>query len=150
MSAENLKSALRSPAFFIGCAFMAFQVWILFDAQQPMLQRPAHVVFALVLLFLYRPLSADWMPRSVRIAIDALLIAAAETPGVDGSFPPTPSPAGSATAGFFTFWRQKAHELLTNPTGDALPITQASPRRPPPSFCTPSAREWDAAHPREP
>ncbi|MCK5746667.1 MAG: TRAP transporter fused permease subunit, partial [Oricola sp.] len=44
--------------------------------QQPMLQRPAHVVFALVLLFLYRPLSADWMPRSVRIAIDALLIAA--------------------------------------------------------------------------
>lgn len=41
-----------------------------------MLQRPAHVVFALVLLFLYRPLSADWMPRPVRIAIDALLIAA--------------------------------------------------------------------------
>ena len=76
MPAGNLKSALRSPAFFIGCAFIAFQVWILFDAQQPMLQRPAHVVFALVLLFLYRPLSAEWMPRFLRIAIDALLIAA--------------------------------------------------------------------------
>ena len=76
MSLPVLKSTLLSPVFLIGLLFTAFQVWILFDAQQPMFQRPVHLVFALVLLFLCRPLTAEWLPRPLRIGVDAVLIAA--------------------------------------------------------------------------
>tara|TARA_R110002020_G_scaffold48670_8_gene138660 strand:- start:599 stop:2569 length:1971 start_codon:yes stop_codon:yes gene_type:complete len=75
MPSKALATVFRSPAFLIGLAFTAFQVWILLEPQQPMFQRPMHLCFALVLLFLYHPLTAPGLPRPVRIGIDALVIA---------------------------------------------------------------------------
>ena len=76
MTDTSLRSALRSPVFMIGLLFTAFQIWILVEPQQPMFQRPVHLCFALVLLFLCQPLKAPWLPRPLRVGIDALLIAA--------------------------------------------------------------------------
>lgn len=76
MTDTSLRSALRSPVFLIGLLFTAFQVWILLAPQQPMFQRPVHLCFALVLLFLCQPLRAPWLPRPLRVGIDALLITA--------------------------------------------------------------------------
>ena len=68
----------RNPApaiaFAIGLALIAFQSWLLFEAQQPLLERPVHLCAALVLLFLYKPLRSETLPRWLCGAIDALLI----------------------------------------------------------------------------
>jgi TRAP transporter 4TM/12TM fusion protein len=76
MSYTQLRKSLTSPTFLIGLGFVFFQVWILFQPQQPLLERPVHLCLALVLLFLYSPLKAEWMPRWVRIGLDALVISA--------------------------------------------------------------------------
>lgn len=71
----------RSPtqilAFAIGLGLIAFQLWLLVKAQQPLLERPVHLCAALVLLFMYRPLRDERMPAWLRGALDALLIAGA-------------------------------------------------------------------------
>lgn len=77
MSTLTPRSSLYSPIFLIGLLFVAFQIWILFSPQQPLFQRPVHLCFALILLFLYRPLSAHYLPRYLRIGFDALVIIAA-------------------------------------------------------------------------
>lgn len=64
-------------AFLIGVSFIAFQVWLLFSPQQALIERPIHLSAALILLFLYRPLEAPWLPRWSRVAIDTLLVLAA-------------------------------------------------------------------------
>ena len=69
-------NGIRNTAFVVGLGMVAFQVWLLFSPQQPLLERPVHLAFALVLLFLYKPLTAPALPRWARIAIDAALIAA--------------------------------------------------------------------------
>ena len=50
---------LLDPRFLLGAAFFAFQFWILWQPQQPLLERPVHLVFALALLFLFKPLAGD-------------------------------------------------------------------------------------------
>ncbi len=76
MSTAQLKKALISPVFLIGLAFIAFQVWIFFDPQQPMYARPVHLCFALILVFLYRPLVAEWLPNFARIGLNGLVLLA--------------------------------------------------------------------------
>ena len=75
---RDLRAAngIRNTAFVVGLGMVVFQVWLLFSPQQPLLERPVHLAFALVLLFLYKPLTAPALPRWARIAIDAALIAA--------------------------------------------------------------------------
>jgi len=74
MRASLTRSPAGTLAFAIGIALIGFQVWLLFEPQQPLVARPVHLAAALVLLFLYKPLSTEVLPRAVRIAIDTLLI----------------------------------------------------------------------------
>lgn len=74
MRALLTESPARTIAFVVGIALIAFQVWLLIEPQQPLLERPVHLSGMLVLLFLYKPLKADGLPRPLRIAIDGLLI----------------------------------------------------------------------------
>jgi TRAP transporter 4TM/12TM fusion protein len=64
----------RSPAFFIGLAFIAFQLWIVINPQQALFERPIHLSFALVLLFLYRPLTNQYLPLWMCRSIDLICI----------------------------------------------------------------------------
>ncbi|MFN3225130.1 MAG: TRAP transporter permease [Hyphomicrobiales bacterium] len=63
-----------SWAFLIGLALTAFQIWLLFNPQQPLFERPLHLVAALVLLFLYKRLEIARLPSWFCKAIDASLI----------------------------------------------------------------------------
>ncbi|GGG72511.1 C4-dicarboxylate ABC transporter permease [Salipiger pallidus] len=74
MRAMLSRNPTHAIAFAIGIAFVAFQVWLLFEAQQPLLERPVHLTAALVLLFLYKPLKSETLPRWLCAAIDAALI----------------------------------------------------------------------------
>ena len=64
----------RSPAFFIGLAFIAFQLWIVINPQQALFERPIHLSFALVLLFLYLPLTNQYLPLWMCRSIDLICI----------------------------------------------------------------------------
>ncbi|MEE4014910.1 TRAP transporter fused permease subunit [Roseibium sp. FZY0029] len=75
MTPSQTRDPVQILAFVIGLAFIAFQVWLLFDPQQPLFERPVHLCAALVLLFLYKPLRAERLPKVARIAIDVLMIA---------------------------------------------------------------------------
>ncbi|WP_111432045.1 TRAP transporter fused permease subunit [Rhodobacteraceae bacterium DSL-40] len=76
MIARVLRSPGLSIAFVVGLLLIAFQLWILRYPQQPLFERPVHLVAALVLLFLYKPLSAPGLSPRIRVAIDRALIAA--------------------------------------------------------------------------
>lgn len=64
-----------TAAFVDGVAMIAFQVWLLFEPQQPRFERPVHLAFGLVLLFLYKPLTDTRLPGWLRITLDAAAIA---------------------------------------------------------------------------
>lgn len=70
------QNAIRKTAFVVGLGMVAFQIWLLFAPQQPLLERPVHLAFALVLLFLYKPMTTTVVPVWLRIAVDAVLICA--------------------------------------------------------------------------
>ncbi len=76
MTAAPFGKSVLSPKFLLGAGFILFQAWILLEPQQPLFERPVHLVFALLLLFIYQPLKADSLPKPMRIAIDAVLIIA--------------------------------------------------------------------------
>lgn len=61
--------------FVVGAAFIFFQIWILLNPQQPLFERPVHLVFALGLLLLWRPLQSGVLPAQFTRAVDALLLA---------------------------------------------------------------------------
>ena len=65
----NDYKCVRSPTFLIGLLFVVFQLWIILNPQQAMFERPVHLSFALVLLFLHRPLTSQrlslWFRRTV-------------------------------------------------------------------------------------
>ncbi|MBQ2260491.1 MAG: TRAP transporter fused permease subunit [Loktanella sp.] len=63
-------------AFLVGLGMILFQTWLLFEPQQPLLERPVHLAFALVLLFLYQPLTTTVLPVWTRIIFDVALICA--------------------------------------------------------------------------
>jgi TRAP transporter 4TM/12TM fusion protein len=64
----------HSPAFFVGLIFIAFQLWIIINPQQALFERPVHLSFALILLFLYRPLTNQRLPLRLRRIIDLICI----------------------------------------------------------------------------
>lgn len=70
------KSPVQMLAFVVGLAMIVFQVWLLLEPQQPLLERPVHLAFGLVLLFLYKPLTTEALPRWARVGIDAAMILA--------------------------------------------------------------------------
>lgn len=76
MSMTVPRSLFRSPVFLIGLLFTAFQIWILIAPQQPLFQRPVHLCFALIIVFLSKPLDAPWWPRTLARALDLALVAA--------------------------------------------------------------------------
>lgn len=76
MSATRLGASILSPKFLLGVVFILFQGWILWSPQQPLFERPMHLVLALLLLFLYQPLKAGFLPRWARGGIDAVLVLA--------------------------------------------------------------------------
>jgi TRAP transporter 4TM/12TM fusion protein len=67
-----LRAAL-DPRLLVGAAFCAFQYWILAEPQLPMVERPAHLVTALFLLFLWLPFKG---PAPLRLAVDGVCLAA--------------------------------------------------------------------------
>ncbi|MDR7126379.1 TRAP transporter fused permease subunit [Pseudotabrizicola sp. 4114] len=68
------KSPVQTLAFGVGLAMVIFQIWLLLAPQQPLLERPVHLAFGLVLLFLYKPLTTEALPVWLRVGIDAALI----------------------------------------------------------------------------
>lgn len=70
------KSPIQTLAFVVGLAMIAFQIWLLLAPQQPLLERPVHLAFGLVLLFLYKPLTTEALPGWVRAVIDTALVLA--------------------------------------------------------------------------
>ncbi|MGL1921667.1 MAG: TRAP transporter fused permease subunit [Hyphomicrobiales bacterium] len=71
-----VNSKIRNIAFFIGIVFILFQIWLLVSPQQPLFERPIHLAFALILLFIYKPLSSNMLPSFMKISLDTLLILA--------------------------------------------------------------------------
>ena len=76
MPAGSRHTPVQMLAFAIGLAFVGFQIWLLFSPQQPLLARPIHLCFALVLLFLYKPFAVEGLPGWLCRAIDAIVIGA--------------------------------------------------------------------------
>ncbi|MDA0204756.1 MAG: TRAP transporter fused permease subunit [Acidobacteria bacterium] len=68
-------------AQLLAAAWIAFQGYILFYPAPPMVQRPAHLIFAMLLVLLCRPLECRWGAAAGR-AIDAVLILATLASGV--------------------------------------------------------------------
>jgi len=64
--------AALDPRLLVGAAFCAFQYWILAEPQLPMVERPAHLVTALVLLFLWLPFKG---PPAPRVVVDGACLA---------------------------------------------------------------------------
>jgi len=72
-------SALRKLAdirLWVSVALIAFQYWILLHPQQPLLERPAHLLFALFLGYLWFPLKSERLPVAVRRVLDIVALAA--------------------------------------------------------------------------
>lgn len=59
---------IADPRFVLAAAFVGFQVWRLFAPQQPMFERPAHLMFALMLVMLWNPLKGGLFARIADLA----------------------------------------------------------------------------------
>lgn len=73
---SNFNATLRDPKTWLALGFITFQFWILFNPQQPHLERPAHLVIALLLTFLSIPLSGTGLPRLIERTVDVLILLA--------------------------------------------------------------------------
>ena len=67
---------LRDVRLWVGLALVVFQYWILFHPQPPLVARPAHLIVALLLVFLWNPLKVQKIPTWLGRAIDGGIIAA--------------------------------------------------------------------------
>lgn len=67
---------LADPRFLVGAVLFVFQVWVLLRPQQPLVERPFHLVMALALVFLWCPFSgAKGGRKVVDWVIDTIVIA---------------------------------------------------------------------------
>lgn len=66
---------LRDFRFWAGLALVGFQYWILIHPQPPLVARPVHLVLALLLVFLWNPLTDERMALWLRRGIDAVIFA---------------------------------------------------------------------------
>ncbi len=62
---------LRDVRLWAGLVLVGFQYWILIHPQPPLVARPVHLVLALLLVFLWNPLTDVRLPLWFRRAIDA-------------------------------------------------------------------------------
>lgn len=74
MFANTLRQ-LIDPRLFIAATLVAFQYWILLHPQQPLFERPVHLILLLFLVFLWFPLQSPRLPILVRRAIDIVILA---------------------------------------------------------------------------
>lgn len=71
-----LLRTLADPRLIVAAILVAFQYWILLHPQQPLFERPVHLVLVLFLVFLWCPLEAPRLHPNLRRAIDFLCLAA--------------------------------------------------------------------------
>ncbi|MFA6264647.1 MAG: TRAP transporter fused permease subunit [Pseudolabrys sp.] len=62
--------ALTDVRLWVGLVLVAFQYYILIHPQPPLVQRPVHLLLALLLVFLWRPLELPRLPQWLCRAID--------------------------------------------------------------------------------
>ena len=67
---------LRDVKLWVGLLLVGFQYWILIHPQPPLVARPVHLLLALLLVLLWKPLTDARLPKSLTRAIDAAVIAA--------------------------------------------------------------------------
>ena len=67
---------LADIRLWVSGALIAFQYWILLHPQQPLLERPVHLLLVLFLGYLWFPLKAERLPAGVRRALDLVALAA--------------------------------------------------------------------------
>ena len=65
----------RDIRLWAGLALVGFQYWILMHPQPPLVARPVHLVLALLLVFLWNPLTETRIPVWLRRGIDVVLVA---------------------------------------------------------------------------
>jgi TRAP transporter 4TM/12TM fusion protein len=66
----------RDIRLWAGLLLVVFQYWILVHPQPPLVDRPVHLVLALLLVFLWNPLQQDKLPRWATWAVDGAILAA--------------------------------------------------------------------------
>ena len=66
---------MRMVTLAIGALWLAFQMWIVFYPQAPLVERPLHLLLALTLVLLFNPLSTTGASRRRNRLTDALLLA---------------------------------------------------------------------------
>ncbi|TVQ37260.1 MAG: TRAP transporter fused permease subunit [Spirochaetaceae bacterium] len=59
----------------LAAAWIAFQLYVIFKPMVPMIQRPVHVMFAVALIFLWKPLAVGGRFRPLLRALDMLCVA---------------------------------------------------------------------------
>jgi TRAP transporter 4TM/12TM fusion protein len=67
---------LRDVRFWAGLLLVVFQYWILIHPQPPLVDRPVHLVLALLLVFLWNPLPVGKLPGWFAWLVDGCIIAA--------------------------------------------------------------------------
>ncbi|MDQ2693938.1 MAG: TRAP transporter large permease subunit, partial [Pseudomonadota bacterium] len=71
---NSIKRILSDPRAWIAFGFLTFQYWILFNPQLPYLERPTHLVIALLLTFLMVPMDHGRIPKPLAHALHALFL----------------------------------------------------------------------------
>ncbi len=66
---------MRMVTLAIGALWLAFQMWIVFYPQAPLVERPLHLLLALALVLLFNPLSKTGAPGRRNRLTDGLLLA---------------------------------------------------------------------------
>jgi len=66
--------ALTDIRLWVGLILVVFQYYILMNPQPPLVQRPVHLLLALLLVFLWRPLEIPALPKWFTRAIDVVTV----------------------------------------------------------------------------
>ena len=66
--------ALTDIRLWVGLVLVVFQYYILMNPQPPLVQRPVHLLLALLLVFLWRPLEILALPKWLTRAIDVVTV----------------------------------------------------------------------------
>jgi len=72
----SMLRTLLDPRIIVAAVLVVFQYWILLHPQQPLFERPVHLILVLYLVYLWFPLRSERLPKVLRTAIDLVLLAA--------------------------------------------------------------------------
>jgi TRAP transporter 4TM/12TM fusion protein len=73
---SRLIALARDARLWAGLVLVTFQYWILVHPQPPLVARPTHLILALLLVFLWNPLTDDRMPVWLRRTLDGVALLA--------------------------------------------------------------------------